>query len=207
MKRNILIAALLALALLLSGCTAANPPEATLVPETAAPETAAPETAVPEAGALETAVPAAETVTEAPAAETAAPETAAAETAAPAKEQPFLVEITEDDPSIAYVLVRLTDYAGLLPLPQEGEYIKTVRQLLTDGSEYVNVLHVTPEGFWMEESNCEGHDCINEGEVTLSNREERPLWNMVICLPHRLSAELVTRAEAEQLLGIQPSGN
>ena len=131
---------------------------------------------------------------------------AAAETAAPVKEQPFLVEITEDDPSIAYVLVRLTDYAGLLPLPQEGEYIKTVRQLLTDGSEYVNVLHVTPEGFWMEESNCEGHDCINEGEVTLSNREERALWNMVICLPHRLSAELITRAEAEQLLGMQPSG-
>ena len=169
-------------------------------------ETAAPETAVPEAGALETAVPAAETVTEAPAAETAVPETAAAGTAAPAKEQPFLVEITEDDPSIAYVLVRLTDYAGLLPLPQEGEYIKTVRQLLTDGSEYVNVLHVTPEGFYMEESNCEGHDCINEGEVTLSNREERALWNMVICLPHRLSAELITRAEAEQLLGMQPSG-
>ena len=202
MKRSILIAALLALAFLLSGCTAATPPAATAVPETAVPETAAPETVAPE-----TAAPAAETVTEAPAAETAAPETAAAETAAPAKEQPFLVQITEDDPAIAYVLVRLTDYAGLLPLPQEGEYIKTVRQLLTDGSEYVNVLHVTPEGFWMEESNCEGHDCINEGEVTLSNREERALWNMVICLPHRLSAELITRAEAEQLLGIQPSGN
>ena len=201
MKRSILIAALLALAFLLSGCTAATPPAATAVPETAVPETAAPETVAPE-----TAAPAAETVTEAPAAETAAPETAAAETAAPAKEQPFLVQITEDDPAIAYVLVRLTDYAGLLPLPQEGEYIKTVRQLLTDGSEYVNVLHVTPEGFWMEESNCEGHDCINEGEVTLSNREERALWNMVICLPHRLSAELITRAEAEQLLGMQPSG-
>ena len=196
MKRSILLTALLALAILLSGCTTANPPAVTAVPETAVPETAAPETAVP----------AAETVTEAPAAETAVPETAAAETAAPAKEQPFLVEITEDDPAIAYVLVRLTDYAGLLPLPQEGEYIKTVRQLLTDGSEYVNVLHVTPEGFWMEESNCEGHDCINEGEVTLSNREERALWNMVICLPHRLSAELITRAEAEQLLGMQPSG-
>ena len=201
MKRSILPAALLALALLLSGCTAANPPAVTAVPETAVPETAVPENVAPE-----TAAPAAETVTEAPAAETAVPETAAAGTAAPVKEQPFLVEITEDDPSIAYVLVRLTDYAGLLPLPQEGEYIKTVRQLLTDGSEYVIVLHVSPEGFWMEESNCEGHDCINEGEVTLSNREERPLWNMVICLPHRLSAELITRAEAEQLLGMQPSG-
>ena len=94
--------------------------------------------------------------------------------------------------------------AGLLPLPPEGEYTKTIRQVLPDGSEYINVLHLTPEGFWMEEANCEGHDCIGEGEVTLSNREERALWNMVICLPHRLSAELITRAEAEQLLGIRP---
>ena len=137
------------------------------------------------------------------AAETAGP----AETAFPEDEHPFLWEITEDDPSIAYVLVRLSYSAGLLPLPLEGEYTKTIRQVLPDGSEYINVLHLTPEGFWMEEANCEGHDCIGEGEVTLSNREERILWNMVICLPHRLSAELITRAEAEQLLGMQPSGN
>jgi hypothetical protein len=134
------------------------------------------------------------------AAETSGP----AETAVPEDEHPFLWEITEDDPAIAYVLVTLSYSAGLLPLPLEGEYTKTVRQVLPDGSEYINVLHLTPEGFWMEEANCEGHDCIGEGEVTLSNREERILWNMVICLPHRLSAELITRAEAEQLLGAQP---
>ncbi len=134
------------------------------------------------------------------AAETAGP----AETASPEDEHPFLWEITEDDPAIAYVLVRLSYSAGLLPLPLEGEYTKTIRQVLPDGSEYINVLHLTPEGFRMEDANCEGHDCIGEGEVTLSNREERILWNMVICLPHRLSAELITRAEAEQLLGMQP---
>ena len=127
-----------------------------------------------------------------------------AETAAPEDEHPFLYEIAEDDPAIAYVLVTLSYSSGLLPLPLEGEYTKTIRQVLPDGSEYINVLHLTPEGFWMEEANCEGHDCIGEGEVTLSNREERALWNMVICLPHRLSAELITRAEAEQLLGIRP---
>ena len=134
------------------------------------------------------------------AAETAAP----AETELPEDEHPFLWEITEDDPAIAYVLVTLPYSSGLLPLPLEGEYTKTIRQVLPDGSEFINVLHLTPEGFWMEEANCEGHDCIGEGEVTLSNREERILWNMVICLPHRLSAELITRAEAEQLLRAQP---
>ena len=134
---------------------------------------------------------------------TAVPEEtqAAAATEEPeATEQPFLVQVADSDPATAYVLVRMQNAAGLLPLPQEGEYTRTIRQTMADGTEAVNVLHLTTNGFWMEESNCEGHDCINEGEVTLENREERVLWNMVICLPHQLSAELITREEAIRML-------
>ena len=119
-------------------------------------------------------------------------------------EQPYLVQITEDDPSIGYVLVQLQNSAGLLPLPQEGEYTKTIRQKMTDGSEMVNVLHITPTGFWMEESNCEGQDCIGEGEVTLENRLERILGNMVICLPHQMVVYLITREEAEAIVKASP---
>ena len=119
---------------------------------------------------------------------------------AEATDQPFLVQITDDDPSIAYVLVRMPNPIGLLPLPLEGEYSKTIRTKLADGSEFVNVLHMTPNGFRMEDANCEGHDCVNQGEVTLENREDRILWNMIICLPHQLSAELITREEALQML-------
>ena len=143
------------------------------------------------------------------AAATEEPETAeaAAETEKPAEgepeatEQPFLVQVADSDPATAYVLVRMQNAAGLLPLPQEGEYTRTIRQTMADGTEAVNVLHLTTIGFWMEESNCEGHDCINEGEVTLENREERVLWNMVICLPHQLSLELITRDEAIRMSG------
>ena len=152
--------------------------------------------------AEETAIPA-EEETEKPAAEaTEKPAAEATETTAEdeAKEQPFLVQITEDDPSIGYVLVRMPNPIGLLPLPQEGEYKKTIRVAMPDGSEYVNVLHITTNGFWMEHANCEGQDCVKQGEVTLENREERILWNMIICLPHQLSAELITREEAEQML-------
>ena len=158
-------------------------------------------------------------VTEAAATETEAEETQAEPepvTAAPAEEQtaernadnkgtetheqPFLVQITEDDPAIAYVLVRMPNPVGLLPLPQEGEYTKPLRQVMADGSESVNVLHITTNGFWMEDANCEGQDCVKQGMVTLENREERILWNMIICLPHQLSAELITREEAEAML-------
>ena len=112
----------------------------------------------------------------------------------PAQEQPFLLQITDDDPSIAYVLVRMPDPVGLLPLPTEGEYTRTIRQTMPDGSEAINVLHLTPSGVWMEEANC-------EGEVNLENREERVLWNMIICLPHQLALELITRDEALALIG------
>ncbi len=163
-----------------------------------------------ETTAEETAIPAAEETEKTSAEETEAPaaedkeKTAEEETKASAedeaKEQPFLVQITEDDPSIGYVLVRMPNPIGLLPLPQEGEYKKTIRVAMPDGSEYVNVLHITTNGFWMEHANCEGQDCMKQGEVTLENREERILWNMIICLPHQLSAELITREEAEQML-------
>ena len=138
-----------------------------------------------------------------------AAETAAAMETAEAEEskgniernQPFLVQITDNDPSIAYVLIRMPNPIGLLPLPVEGEYTRTIRQTMEDGTEAYNVLHLTPEGFWMEDANCKGHDCVGEGMVTLENREERVLWNMVVCMPHQLVAELITREEALALLG------
>ena len=117
------------------------------------------------------------------------------------EQQPLLLQITADDPSIAYVLVNAPEPVGLLPLPVEGEYERTIRQQMPDGSEAVNKIQLTPEGFRVTEANCENHDCIDEGEVTLANREERILGGMVICLPHRLMLELLTREEAEQLLG------
>ena len=36
------------------------------------------------------------------------------------QEQPYLVQITEDDPSIGYVLVQMQNTAGLLPLPRRA---------------------------------------------------------------------------------------
>lgn len=114
-------------------------------------------------------------------------------------EQPMLFQVSKDDPAIAYVLVSEPEPIGLLPLPTEGEYTHTLRVLQPDGSEWINLVHITAEGFWMEESNCEGHDCVEEGMVSLQNRDERILGNAVICLPHLLMLELLTKDEAEKL--------
>lgn len=166
--------------LLLTGCGQSKSPETAAIPAAEVPaETDAPvrEEAAEKAKAL------------------------AVEAAEENAEQPFLTQITEDDPAIAYVLIRMPDPVGLLPLPIEGEYTRKISWIQLDGTVAYNTLHLTPDGFRMEDANCPGHDCINEGEVTLENRETRVLWNMVICLPHQLSAELITRQEAEQLLG------
>ena len=185
MKKLSILAFLLAAALLLTGCGQDKKPENTAAPVAEVPaSTEAPATA-------ETAA----------AAENPAPGENVEETVEEKAEQPFLVQITEDDPAIAYVLVRMPDSAGLLPLPMEGEYTRTIRWTQADGTEAYNTFRLTANGFWMEDANCPGHDCIHEGEVTLENRETRVLWNMVICLPHQLSAELITRQEAEQLFG------
>ncbi len=193
----ILVAAAGIAAILLQGQPRTNPSDlTTIIP--AATETAAPpvaEDATETQAVTETAAPAGKAAAEIPT------ETEVFKQDTQQAEQPFLIQITENDPSIAYVLVRMPNPIGLLPLPIEGEYTKTIRQIHDDGTELINVLHLTPNGFWMESANCEGNDCVDMGEVTLENREERVLWNMIICLPHQLSAELITREEALQMIG------
>ena len=108
----------------------------------------------------------------------------------------LLLQVRETDPAPGYIRVTTDQSDGFLPLPTEGEEIKTIVRTLDDGSEWRNVIRMTPEGFCMIESNCEGQDCIEEGEVTLENYMDRILWNMVICAPHRLNLSLYSPEEA-----------
>jgi len=127
---------------------------------------------------------------------TAEPET----TAEPAQPEP-----TEDSPKPAkgYVLVTTPSQSGWLPLPEEGELSYPLRQLLPDGTEAVNTIHLTPEGVYMEDSTCEGHDCVQQGIVTLENRQERILSNMIICLPNQVTLQLFTPEELLEMMKAQ----
>ena len=110
----------------------------------------------------------------------------------------LMIQVRETDPAPGYVLVWGENSAGFLPLPEEGEKLQAIVQKHEDGTEWRNVIRMTPEGFCMIESDCEGHDCIEEGEVTLENMQDRLLWNMVICAPHRLTLYLYTPEEAAE---------
>ena len=100
----------------------------------------------------------------------------------------------------AYVFVSTATQAGWLPLPDEGEYSWHLQQILPDGTPAENVVHVTVDSVYMEDSTCENHDCVQQGLVTLDNREERILGNMIICLPNQVFLQLFTADEVRDML-------
>ena len=74
----------------------------------------------------------------------------------------------------------------LIALPFEENHVVTVLQ--PDGSE--NTVMMTGSMVLMMDSNCDNHDCIEMGEVTKENLEERILGGFIICLPHQISVEV-----------------
>lgn len=81
-----------------------------------------------------------------------------------------------------------------IPLVEDGSF------KLTQGEGIENVIHVGKDSFYMESSTCDNQDCVEQGEVTLENMEERILFNMVICLPNQVTLELLTPEEAQTAL-------
>lgn len=75
-----------------------------------------------------------------------------------------------------------------IPLTEEGYY------RLRHG-DCINIVHVTPTSIDMHEANCDNQDCVEQGEVTLENKGERILGNMIICLPNQVTLQLYSRNE------------
>ena len=126
------------------------------------------------------------------------------------------VEAAEEEaapPAKGYVQVSTATYSGWLPLPAEGETVFPLRQILPDGTEAVNTIHLSPEGVYMEDSTCPNHDCVQQGEVTLDNMRDRILGNMIICLPNQVILALYTPEEVLTLInggqagGLLPDGS
>ena len=179
MKKNlIVIAALIVLLALVAAAAALLKPE--LNPTLGA--LGADPTAVPAATQAPTAAPEADAAPEA----TEAPAAQASAEAAP--------EATME-PAKAFLVVQV---AGAMyepiPLYQSGRY--TVRR----GEDLVNVIEVTPDSIKMHESSCDNQDCVQQGTVTLENKNKRVLQNMIICLPNEVVLELYTPEEIAQLL-------
>ena len=55
----------------------------------------------------------------------------------------------------------------------------------------VNVIEISERGAVMAFSNCRNQLCVKMGEVTVDNWEIRPNQAFIVCLPNRITVELV----------------
>lgn len=116
-------------------------------------------------------------------------------TTAPIAEETPEVSATEAPVVRAYLVVTVGG-AMYEPIPLYENGFYTVRQ----GEDMINVIEVTPDSVRMRSSTCDNQDCVEQGVVSLENREKRVLRNMVICLPNQVSLELYTPEEIMQLM-------
>lgn len=75
-----------------------------------------------------------------------------------------------------------------IPLTEEGYY--RFRH-----GDCINIVHVTSTSIDMHEANCDNQDCVEQGEVTLENKDTRIWGNMIICLPNQVTLQLYSRDE------------
>ncbi len=86
-----------------------------------------------------------------------------------------------------------------IALTGDGQYI-TLRQ---GDAGLENTVYVTSHSMRMEHANCDNQDCIEQGEVTLENKDERLLGDFIVCLPNQVTLELLTAKEWEQKISAQ----
>ena len=62
-----------------------------------------------------------------------------------------------------------------------------------DGKQ--NIIEVLADGAYMRFSTCENQLCVHQGQVTVDNYEFRPTQGFIICLPNRVTVELIPEAK------------
>lgn len=94
-----------------------------------------------------------------------------------------------------YVCITVSGESRWFELPTEEDVSMTLSR-----EEMVNVIRLSTEGVVMHSSTCDNQACVEQGWVTLENKDKRVLQNMILCLPHEISIELYSQEEMAQLL-------
>ena len=103
-----------------------------------------------------------------------------------------LAPVTEDSRAFLVITVAGEMYEPI-ELTEDGRYS------ITRG-DMVNVIAVTKDSVTMHSSTCENQDCVLQGTVSLANRNDRVLQNMILCMPNEVVLELYTEEEVAALL-------
>lgn len=72
------------------------------------------------------------------------------------------------------------------------EKLGTPRDITIDqGDGKINVIHIDEDGAVMASSTCDNQLCVHMGEVTVENWEYRLNQTFIVCLPNKVTVELV----------------
>lgn len=66
---------------------------------------------------------------------------------------------------------------------------------IDQGDGKKNVVQIGVNSAHMLSSTCKNQECIHQGVVSLENRSNRALFNMVVCLPNQVLLELIPAEE------------
>lgn len=66
---------------------------------------------------------------------------------------------------------------------------------IDQGNGIVNHVEVKDGAIHMKDSTCDDKLCVEQGEITPENYEDRALRNWVVCLPNQVTIELVLADE------------
>jgi len=102
-----------------------------------------------------------------------------------------------------YVYISAGNEGKWFALP-EAETPLTLRRTKADGTVVENIVALTPQGAFMQSSTCDNQDCVHQGVVTLENKSQRVLQNMILCLPNEVVIELYSAQELEAFQNAQP---
>ena len=88
-----------------------------------------------------------------------------------------------------YVYITAGEESRWFPLPEKETILKLER------GDMINEIKFMTDGVCMHTSTCDNQDCVMQGTVTLENKKDRVLRNIVICLPNQVAIELYSREE------------
>ena len=66
---------------------------------------------------------------------------------------------------------------------------------IDQGNDIVNHVEVKDGAIHMLDSTCPDQQCVDQGDITLENYEDRPLRNWIVCLPNQVTVELALEDE------------
>lgn len=66
---------------------------------------------------------------------------------------------------------------------------------IDQGNDIVNHVEVKDGAIHMLDSTCPDQQCVDQGDVSPENYEDRPLRNWIVCLPNQVTVELALEDE------------